>query len=217
MASCAVIPAATPMTISLNQVSKRYQSHWILKGIDYTFEQGQQYAILGANGSGKSTLLRAVAGMQDINKGTIQYTLGGKPVKPDHVYRHISYCAPGMDLIEELSLEEFLRFHFSFKTIRKGHTIDGLIGLMGLQQAAHKFIHEFSSGMKQRVKLAQAFFSDTPVLLLDEPCSNLDLAGVEMYLQWLRHHTTGRLVIVASNDEREYEGITQLLRVSDYK
>ncbi|PSK89269.1 ABC transporter ATP-binding protein [Taibaiella chishuiensis] len=205
------------MTISLNQVSKRYQSHWILKGIDYTFEAGMQYAILGANGSGKSTLLRAVAGMQDINKGKIDYTLNGKPVKPEHVYRHISYCAPGMDLVEELTLEEFLKFHFSFKAIRKGYGIDSMIDEMGLQQAAGKFIHEFSSGMKQRVKLAQAFFSDTPVLLLDEPCSNLDLAGVEMYLQWLRDHTAGRLVIVASNDEREYDGISRLLQVTDYK
>lgn len=205
------------MTISLNQVGKRYQSHWIFKGIDYTFEAGRQYAILGANGSGKSTLLRSVAGMQNINKGTIHYNLGGKSVKPEHVYRQVSYCAPGMDLIEELSLEEFLRFHFSFKKILAGHTVSSVMEQMGMQAAAHKFIHEFSSGMKQRVKLAQAFFADTPLLLLDEPCSNLDLAGVDMYLQWLRSYAGGRLVIVASNDEREYEGITQLLSVADYK
>lgn len=205
------------MTISLSQVSKRYQSNWIFKGIDYTFEEGQQYAILGANGSGKSTLLRAVAGMQNINKGKIAYDLGGKTITAEQVYRHISYCAPGMDLIEELSLREFLIFHFSFKKILPGYTIDQIIDLMGMQASAHKFIHEFSSGMKQRVKLAQAFFADTPVLLLDEPCSNLDLAGVDMYLQWLRDYTPARLVIVASNDEREYEGIRQLISVADYK
>lgn len=205
------------MTISLNQVSKRYQKNWIFKGIDYTFEEGQQYAILGANGSGKSTLLRAVAGMQIINKGKISYNLQNKSIPAEQVYRHISYCAPGMDLIEELSLKEFLQFHFSFKKILPGYTIDQVIALTGMQNAAHKFIHEFSSGMKQRLKLAQAFFADTPVLLLDEPCSNLDLAGVDMYGQWLRDYTAARLVIVASNDEREYEGIDRLISVADYK
>ncbi len=98
-----------------------------------------------------------------------------------------------------------------------GCTVDQVIALTGMQNAARKFIHEFSSGMKQRVKLAQAFFADTPVLLLDEPCSNLDLAGVDMYLQWLRNYTSARLVIVASNDEREYEGINRLISVADYK
>lgn len=205
------------MTISLSHVCKRYQSHWIFKGIDYTFEAGGQYAILGANGSGKSTLLRSVAGMQNINKGTITHSLNGKTVPADKVYRHISYAAPGMDLIEELSLQELLRFHFSFKKILPGYTIEQIISLMGMQASAHKFIHEFSSGMKQRVKLAQAFFADTPVLLLDEPCSNLDTAGVDMYLLWLQTYTQGKLVIVASNDEREYNGISQLLSVADYK
>jgi ABC-type multidrug transport system ATPase subunit len=205
------------MTISLSQVGKRYQSHWIFKGVNYTFEAGQQYAILGANGSGKSTLLRTVASMQHINKGKIEYTLTGKNVTGEKMYRHISYCAPGMDLIEELSLREFLQFHFSFKKILPGYTIDQVIELMGMQASSHKFIHEFSSGMKQRVKLAQAFFSQTPVLLLDEPCSNLDTAGVDMYLLWLKNHTANRLVIVASNDEREYEGISRLIAVADYK
>lgn len=205
------------MTISLSQVGKRYQSHWIFKGIDYTFEAGQQYAILGANGSGKSTLLRSVAGMQNINKGKIEYTLSGKKVTSEQIYRYISYCAPGMDLIEELSLKEFLQFHFSFKKILPGYTVDQVIALMGMQVSSHKFIHEFSSGMKQRVKLAQAFFSQTPVLLLDEPCSNLDTAGVDMYLLWLKNYTADRLVIVASNDEREYEGINRLITVADYK
>jgi len=71
--------------------------------------------------------------------------------------------------------------------------------------------------MKQRAKLAQAFFTDTPILLLDEPCSNLDLQGVAMYQQWLQQYATNRLVIIASNDEREYEGVVDIIDIQDYK
>lgn len=205
------------MTISLNQVGKRYQQHWVFKGLDYTFEAGKQYAILGANGSGKSTLLRILAGMQNANKGTIDYNLNNTKLNPDKLFSHVSFCAPGMDIIEEMSLKEFLIFHFTFKQIIKGFTVDKIIEAMGLQKVSHKFIHDFSSGMKQRVKLAQAFFTEAPFLLLDEPCSNLDLQGVATYQDWLKQYAVNRLVIIASNDEREYEGVSDLISMQDYK
>jgi ABC-type multidrug transport system ATPase subunit len=205
------------MRISLNQVGKRYQQYWVFKGLDYTFESGRRYAILGANGSGKSTLLRVLAGMQHPNKGTIAYQLSGTNVTPEKLYSHVSYCAPGMDIIEEMSLTEFLAFHFTFKKIIAGFDVKKIIEAMGLQSVSHKYIHDFSSGMKQRVKLAQAFFTDTPLLLLDEPCSNLDLQGVATYQQWLKEYTGNRLVIIASNDEREYEAVEDVIVIQDYK
>lgn len=205
------------MTISLNQVGKRYQQHWIFKGIQYVFESGMSYAVLGANGSGKSTLLRIIAGMQHANKGKLEYTDQGKTIAPDNLFSRISYCAPGMDIIEEMSLSEFLTFHFTFKNILPSCTVAGIITEMGMHAVRNKFIHEFSSGMKQRVKLAQAFFTDAPVLLLDEPCSNLDLQGVDLYLDWLKRYTSGRLVIIASNDEREYTGVINTISMQDYQ
>jgi ABC-type multidrug transport system ATPase subunit len=205
------------MTISLNQVGKRYQQHWVFKGIDYTFETGKQYAVLGANGSGKSTLLRIISGMQHANKGTIEYVSEGKKTTPEHVFSKVSYCAPGMDLIEEMSLSEFLSFHFTFKKMIPSFDVKSIMETMGMLSVRNKFIHEFSSGMKQRVKLAQAFFTDTPILLLDEPCSNLDIQGVEMYQLWLQKYTTDRLVIIASNDEREYAGVADTISIQDYQ
>jgi ABC-type multidrug transport system ATPase subunit len=205
------------MTISLNQVGKRYQQHWVFKGIDYTFEAGKQYAVLGINGSGKSTLLRIVAGMQHANKGTIAYLSEGKKTAPEHIFSKVSYCAPGMDLIEEMSLSEFLSFHFTFKKMIPSFDVNSIMETMGMFAVRNKFIHEFSSGMKQRVKLAQAFFTDTPILLLDEPCSNLDTQGVNMYQLWLQKYTMDRLVIIASNDEREYTGVAATISIQDYQ
>jgi ABC-2 type transport system ATP-binding protein len=71
--------------------------------------------------------------------------------------------------------------------------------------------------MKQRMKLAQAFFSDTPILLLDEPCSNLDEAGIELYQSLLASYTAQRLVFIASNDPMEYAGCTQFIHMNDLK
>ncbi len=202
------------MKIYLNQIGKRYQRHWIFKSITYTFEPGLRYAILGNNGSGKSTLLRIIAGMQQTNKGSVTYDPGtGKDMIPEKIFTHISYCAPGMELIEEMSLKELLHFHFTFKPILPGHSINSILDELGMRHISTQFIHEFSSGMKQRVKLAQAFFTDTPVLLLDEPCSNLDAQGVALYQAWLRKYAADRLVIIASNDEREYEGVHDSFKI----
>ena len=89
--------------------------------------------------------------------------------------------------------------------------------MIGLEAAAKKQIRYYSSGMKQRIKLAQAVFSDTPVVLLDEPCTNLDLEGIELYHQLILNNCKGRLVIVSSNDIQEYSFCEEKISILDYK
>lgn len=205
------------MTISLDAVSKRFLKHLIFSKVSCRFELPGSYALLGANGSGKSTLMRIIAGMQSPSKGSISYTYDGAAVAPEHIHALVSFCAPGMELPEELTLTEFLDFHFRFKKRAPGWDVPAIIAATGLQYAAREPIANFSSGMKQRVKLAQAFFADTPLLLLDEPCTNLDHHGVSQYREWIAGYTRNRLVIVASNDEREYDFCKILLKMDDYK
>ena len=204
------------MKISLDHISKRFQQHWIFKDVNLQFSSPNTYALLGHNGSGKSTLLRIISGMQTASKGNLTYS-DGNDIKKEDIHRYISFCAPAMEIVEEYTLSEFLNFHFNFKPLLDGFTIDSIIDTIGLNDAKHKLISDFSSGMKQRVKLAQAIFTDTPVLLLDEPCTNLDETGVKQYQTWIEQHTTNRLVIVASNDEREYGFCNELIKLSDYK
>lgn len=205
------------MKISLDQVGKRFISHRIFQAVTLDFEAPHSYALLGANGSGKSTLMRIIAGMQTPSRGKVHYTLAGKLLEADQLFRQIAFCAPGMELIEELSLQEFLKFHFSFKPLYPGLSLADVIGLTGLHAVAGKPISDFSSGMKQRVKLVQAICSDTPVLLLDEPCTNLDQQGMSQYREWISLFTKGRLVIVASNDDREYDFCETQLLMSSYQ
>lgn len=205
------------MRIVLDGLSKRYQRHWVFRNLRYDFAPSSRTAILGQNGSGKSTLLRILGGLQPASLGKIFWKIGQADVAPEIVFREVSFCAPGMELPEELTLEEALQFHFSFKKALSGFTIAQIIEATGLRAKAQKPIGDYSSGMKQRVKLAQAIFSDTPLLLLDEPCTNLDEAGVAQYLEWMSRYAEGRTVIVASNDPREYRFCEAELLMRDYQ
>jgi ABC-type multidrug transport system ATPase subunit len=133
------------------------------------------------------------------------------------IYQRISIAAPFLELIEEMTFEEFLSFHLSFKTLLKG--LDPLEAMesVGLGKSAHKQIRYYSSGMKQRVKLAQAFFSDAQVLFLDEPTTNLDADGIALYLRLVRDYGKDRIILVSSNDEQEYRFCNERINILDFK
>ena len=118
------------MNISLEQISKRFQRHWIFKNMTYSFSSGNAYALLGANGSGKSTLLRVIAGMQNPSKGKVSYTdNNGNSLPALNMFHHISFSAPGQEIVEELTLNEFLKFHFSFKRPLPQLSINDIVAL----------------------------------------------------------------------------------------
>ena len=156
--------------------------------------------------------------MQSPSKGTVAYkTEADVQIEQAAVFNQVGFSAPGQEIIDELTLNEFLEFHFSFKRLLPTLTITDIIELTGLKNSANKPIGDYSSGMRQRVKLAQAIFSDTPVLLLDEPCTNLDQQGVEQYRSWIETYTKGRTIVVASNDPREYFFCREQIALEDYK
>lgn len=205
------------MKIYLEHISKRFQRHWIFKDINTSFTTPGAYAILGRNGSGKSTLLRIIAGMQAPSVGKLIFEVDGKQLEQGKLFKQVSFCAPSQEIVEELTLHEFLKFHFTFKNIYPGLAIDDIIAITGLEDAKNKPIEDYSSGMKQRVKLAQAIFTDSPVLLLDEPCTNLDDAGVLQYRSWIEEYGKNRLIVVASNDVREHYFCKEQIAIENYK
>ena len=205
------------MKIMLIDAGKRFNRDWIFRHLSYEFLPRQHYAITGPNGSGKSTLLQLIAGAIGISEGGIRYVASDSDVSPDQAYRHLSISAPYLDLIEEMTATEFLLFHHSFKPFLPSLGIPEALAAVGLEAAAQKQIRFFSSGMKQRIKLAQALFSDTPVVLLDEPTTNLDAEGVALYQRLIRQYGEGRLVIVSSNDVQEYEFCEKIIDITRYK
>jgi len=199
--------------ISLIGAGKRFNKDWVFQSLNVDFEQGQHYALIGNNGSGKSTLLQVIAGFTNLSKGTIEWA----NTDSQSIYDQISIAAPYLELVEELTTLEHFEFHAKFKSLTENLSIQEMIQLIGLEKSTHKQIRYFSSGMKQRLKLALAIFSTTPILLLDEPCSNLDKEGYALYKQLIQQYAMQKLIIVGSNDPEEYAFCTQQINLMDYK
>lgn len=200
--------------VNLHEVGKRFGKQWLFKSLSAKLEQGKSYAITGNNGSGKSTLMQIIFGYQTPTKGNVQLLNNQVPVPTADTFRFASFVAPYIELPEELTLLEQLHFHHSFKPLYAQGSITQLINEIGLAESAHKKIKHFSSGMKQRVKLAQAFYGSSPVLLFDEPCTNLDEKGIAWYQQQIKNCKTNRLVIIASNQKYEYAFVDQVLTIA---
>jgi ABC-type multidrug transport system ATPase subunit len=205
------------MKIELINAGKRFNREWIFRQASLEFTSSNAYAITGPNGSGKSTLLQAIGGMLQVSEGSIQYATNNKQLASEEAYKEISFCAPYLDVIEEMTLAEFLTFHQQFKPLLPYFTTKKIIEEIGLETAAGKQIRYYSSGMKQRVKLAQAIFSNTAIVLLDEPCSNLDAKGIALYHSLIQNYCQERLVMVCSNDEVEYQFCNKIISILDYK
>ena len=205
------------MEIALNKIGKRYHYDWIFRDIDYSFHSGQSYAILGPNGSGKSTLMRILSGHLTPSKGSIQFNKNNQPIDKDAVYKNVSYAAPYIELIEELTLKESIAFHRRFKPFGAGISETDILDLLGFENAEQKQISHFSSGMKQRLKLVLTICSDTPIVLLDEPTTNLDQQGMDWYLDLIDRFAEDRLIIVASNVETDYRFCGEQLNILDFK
>jgi|SRR5690606_8389698 len=205
------------MEIILEDIGRRFNRDWVFQHVNYRFITGLRYAVLGPNGSGKSTLLQVVSSALTPSAGRLMYQRGGATIDPDRVYQYLSIAAPYLELIEEFTLAEQIRFHFTHKAFLNGFDEQSLIEYMGLAHAQDKQLRYFSSGMKQRVKLGLACCADVPIVLLDEPTSNLDEEGVAWYLQLVEQTSADRLLLVCSNQEREYGFCDHTITITDYK
>lgn len=200
------MPAPGPaegLRIALSGVAKQFAREKVFRGVDHTFQPGSRTAVLGPNGSGKSTLLQVVAGALVPTAGTVTFALHGRHLEQEHVYRQVSIAAPYLDLYDDLSLHEALAMHARFKPFLPGVSPVQVAETAYLTPHLHKPVSHFSSGMKQRLKLALAILSHTPLLLLDEPASNLDAEGIAWFRKLLLGNMEGRTLLVASNRQEE--------------
>jgi len=204
---------------TLEKIGKRYNYEWIFRNINYEFSSENKYVVLGANGSGKSTLLQLIAGSSISSEGTIHYNIDDKNVSTDDIYKQIGYAAPYIELFEEFTLKESIDFHSKFKTMLNNLSTKEIIEITELEKSSNKQLKYFSSGMKQRVRLALAVLSNTSLLLLDEPTSNLDKKAIDWYQKLIADYTdNNRLIIVASNQqEYEYSFCNKEMKVEDFK
>ncbi|MFT4521547.1 MAG: ABC-type multidrug transport system ATPase subunit [Bacteroidia bacterium] len=195
------------ITIRLQNVAKRYQNKWLFKNLNIEFLPGSSTAILGPNGIGKSTLIKIITGYVSASNGTIlwEQISDNQVLEPFSWHQRMAMAAPYFELMDEFTMKEMIDLHFSLKTMRKEIDLNIMLEKAGLEAQYKKQLGLFSSGMKQRLKLVLAFASQVEVLILDEPCSNLDEAGFTWYEELILHLPKETTVIIGSNISREHQ------------
>jgi len=206
------------ISIRADNLGKRFTKEWIFRNFSYEFKQGTTTAITGPNGSGKSTLLQVLTAATPPSIGSIKFhSAGDVEIAHEDIFQNITFAAPYMDLIDEFTLTEQLKFHFNLKKMRGSHSVQDLIAIMQLEKSSDKAIGNFSSGMKQRVKLALAFYSQADVVFLDEPGTNLDQQAFKWYIGELEKLPQNVCVIIASNNPAEYPHAQHKIDILNYK
>lgn len=202
------------MTIQLENIGKKFRNEWIFRNFNNTFQSGESYTFVGRNGSGKSTLLQIISGILPANEGAVIYEIETKKIEAENIYKHLNFAAPYLELVEELTLAEAIDFHKKFKQLPEKEI---LLDILELKPQANKPIKFFSSGMKQRLKLGLAFYSETEILILDEPTSNLDKNGIDWYLKHIEQSSKNKLILIGSNQAHEYSFCQHIIEIEKFK
>jgi ABC-type multidrug transport system ATPase subunit len=201
------------IVIHAEKLGKRFNREWVFRNLNLSFHSGKSYAVTGPNGSGKSTLLQILSGIIPLSEGNLSYQENSNIISGDDFYKYISIAAPYQELIEEFTLMEMINFHLKFRTFKSRMNAEEFVKKVFMASSQNKEIRNFSSGMKQRLKLGMALFTDSPVLLLDEPTSNLDSHGINWYLSEINNQLQDRLVIICSNQKYEYDFCDEVVRL----
>lgn len=199
--------------LKLEAAGKRYLRQWLFRNLSIEINSGDRLAVTGLNGSGKSTLLQILAGYVSLTEGNILFYNEGKMTEAGEWYRSIAAATPYMELPEELSLREVLEFYGRHKPLRFSDPLE-CAKIAMLDKFMDRPVKFFSSGMKQRLKLSMALMSDVPVILLDEPVSNLDQHGVSWFRELLETLSPDKMVIICSNNvDDEIRGCNKFVKL----
>lgn len=206
------------MKLELKNLGRRFNKEWIFRGVNAVIDAQNPTVLFGHNGSGKSTLLKLLSASELPSEGEIVYSNSENIISPENIYKHIGMAAPYMELPEEYTLGELLTFNLKFKPFINNYTKEDIASIAYLEDAFNKQIKVFSSGMKQRLKLALALFTENKIILLDEPTSNMDERGVQWYKSQVEEATKGKTVIICSNAHvEEHFFCTQEIDINQYK
>ncbi len=207
-----------PVKIIVDQISKSFNDKVIFKNVSFTVNSHEPLAVIGKNGSGKSTLLKCLSGILLPDSGTVKFTENDIPSAPHITSTLTAFCAPYTELIEEFNVSEMLHFHTNFVKPLSGFSLSDIITILDFSKHIHVPLKDFSSGMMQKLKIGLCILFSQPVLIFDEPCTNLDNSAVTLYKQLLKDYVYDRLLIIASNNHPdEIFNCTQTINIEAFK
>lgn len=185
-----------------------YSRKYIFSGFNFELAPSEIVALIGKNGSGKTTLLKTLAGLLHPTSGKVLFLVDGKPIKDDMLHSYFGFVAPYLQLYEEFTPDELIRLYSMMRTKKVSTSrANQLLELFGLAEFRNEPIRNFSSGMKQRMKFVLCFASESDVIFLDEPFSNLDSEGIELVKACIAEMVSEKRtsIVIATNDEREMQ------------
>lgn len=188
--------------LTAENLTKKFNGKTIFENLNFELSRGSSTAITGRNGSGKSTLIKIIANLLMESSGKINLTVNGSAVKKENVYKYIGFVSPYLSLYDEFTGYENLKI---ISDIRANESCDipGVLKRVGLYERRHDLLKIYSSGMKQRLKIAFSLLHAPEIILLDEPTSNLDADGVKVVDDIAKEYTQNKILIIATNDEHE--------------
>jgi len=187
-----------PISIKAEEIEKKFGKTLLFRDVNFTLEQGDSFYITGPNGSGKSTLLQILAGIQKPSSGNIIYSSDNTVVDSGYYKDYFGFTGPQVNPYDMLTSLENLRFASS-ETVDENMIIDYL-EKFDLYRHRSKAVKYYSSGMKQRLRLIHAFINNPRILMLDEPCSNLDSKGRDILYRILDELKKDKMLIIATNE-----------------
>ena len=187
------------MWVKAQDLVHKFGRQIVVNKLSFHLPSGSRTAIVGGNGSGKSTLLKLLIGALRAHSGNLELGVQSKVFSSEELPFKVSFTGPYVELIEELSLRELVHYHAKFRPFQQNLQPIDVIEIIGLDAAKDKRLQHFSSGMKQRVKLALCLLSESEMVLLDEPVSNLDQNGINWFQKLLQTQLGNRTLVVGSN------------------
>lgn len=194
--------------LKVENIGKHYLSQWLFRNISFSLNTGESIAITGHNGSGKSTLLQIVYGLVQQSEGAVFFNERSIE-KPELVF---SVTTPSLELPMDFSMNDILKLYQSLNKISMDSDVFGLQSMFSNKQMKQP-LKNFSSGMLQRFKTALCLYSDSPILLLDEPLSNMDSNGEKWYQNCINEIKENKIILFAGNQKNEIELATNLIEI----
>ncbi|MCI4670137.1 MAG: ATP-binding cassette domain-containing protein [Bacteroidia bacterium] len=201
---------AEQVDLRLDNIGKKFYNRWLFRKIEHHLSFPSSLVLKGSNGSGKSTLLRIISGQMNPSEGKVSLKVGEKQIPADKFYQYISWAGPYLEVYKDLNIDELFNLHFSLKSCLF-NDLEELVSILNLKPHRNKKLQYFSSGMLQRAVVGMALFSDTPVLLLDEPTSFMDEKNASMMLEHIDNYSSNRIFVLASNMSREFEKYADII------
>ncbi|MDI6802715.1 MAG: ABC transporter ATP-binding protein [Bacteroidota bacterium] len=204
--------------LEIQNIKKIFNGRKVFSDINFKLENKSALAITGRNGSGKSTLVKILAGVLSPTNGQVDFYLNGKSIDVQNRFQYFGFVAPYLQMYDEFTAMENLELFARIRSIEVDKDyIDLLLKRVNLYERKDSYVREYSSGMKQRLKYAFALLHKPPLLILDEPRSNLDAEGIAVVYQIIQEQKQSGCVIVATNDSEDIQFCNQEIDLNQFR